>query len=136
MCRGNPDFPRSSPGGTTTETFAVPAGVASVDAVKVAIDPDSSVTAHATLSVNGNPKASAVASGDTSFGFSPVPVRQGDTVTLSISFTATSGQIITVYSSGTPGGTFTTANSCENDANENARTSAAGLKAVVSGWNR
>jgi hypothetical protein len=59
-------------------------------------------------------------------------VSPGQTVTLSIAFTATYGKIITVYTVGNPGGTFTASNSCPDGA-PNVNTSATGLKAVVSG---
>jgi hypothetical protein len=135
MCRGNPGRPESMPGGTASQAFSVPAGVAAIDHALVQIDPDSSVTAHATLSVNGSAAASAdaAASGDTSFAFSRVNVRQGDTVSLSISFTASSGKIITVYTVGSPGGTFTASNSCSDGA-PNVSTPTTGLRAVVSGY--
>jgi hypothetical protein len=101
------------------------------------IDPDSSVTAHATLSMNGSAAASAdaAASGDTSFAFSRVNVHQGDTVSLSISFTASSGKIITVYTVGSPGGTFMASNSCSDGA-PSVSTSTTGLRAVVLGQQR
>jgi surface antigen len=135
MCRGNPGNAASMPGGTTTETFTVPGGVASIDTALVQIDPDSTVTGYATLYVNGSARASttATAAGDTTFSFSSVAVQPGDTITLSISFTATSGKIITVYNVGNPGGTFTTANSCPAGAS-NVTTSSSGLRAVISGW--
>jgi hypothetical protein len=70
-----------------------------VNTALVQIDPDTAVTAHATLLVNGAARASsdAAASGDTRFNFPAVGVAGGDQVTLSISFTASSGKIITVY---------------------------------------
>ena len=135
MCRGNPGRPESMPGGTVTQTFTVPAGVATLDAATVQIDPDSTVTAHATLLVNGNPEASdnELAAGDTNFTFSPVSVSSGDQVTLEISFTATYGKIITVYTAGSPGGVFSTSNSCSDGA-PSVTTASTGLRAVVSGW--
>jgi hypothetical protein len=87
------------------------------------------------LIVNGNNAASAnaAAAGDTNFSFSQVSVHPGDTVALSISFTATYGKIITVYTVGNPGGSFTASNSCSDGA-PNVSTSATGLRAVVSGY--
>lgn len=136
MCRGNPGNAASTPGGTVSQTFTVSAGVASIDTALVQIDPDSSVTAHATLSVNGSAKATAdaAAAGDTTLSFPSVAVNPGDSVMLSISFTATSGKIITVYTVGNPGGTFTATNSCSAGA-PNVSTTTTGLRAVLSGYN-
>jgi hypothetical protein len=137
MCRGNPARPESMPGGTASQSFTVPAGVASIDAAKVQIDPDPRVAAHATLSLNGGTRATADASaaGDTNFTFPSVAVSPGDQVTLSINFTATYGKIITVYTAGAPGGVFTASNSCPDGA-PSLSTAATGLRAVLSGWNR
>jgi hypothetical protein len=134
MCRGNPGRPESLPGGTASQTFTVPGGVATLSGALVQIDPDSTVTANLTVYVNGSAAASAAAaaSGDTSFTFGPVGVRPGDTVTISITFSATYGKIITVYTAGSPGGTFTASNSCPDGA-PSLSTSATGLRAVVSG---
>jgi len=137
MCRGNPSFPNSMPGGTASQTITVPSGVTSIDTVLVQIDPASTVTAHASLWVNGVERAAAdeTAAGDNTFSFSPVAVHQGDSLRFSVSFTATYGQIITVYEVGNPGGTFSVQNSCPNDNNENFSKSSPGLRAVISGWN-
>jgi hypothetical protein len=134
MCRGNPGRPESMPGGSAGQTFTVPGGVATLSGALVQIDPDSTVTANLTVYVNGSAAASATAaaSGDTSFTFGPVGVRPGDTVTISITFSATYGKIITVYTAGSPGGTFTSYNSCPDGA-PSLTTSATGLRAVVSG---
>jgi hypothetical protein len=134
MCRGNPGRPESMPGGVATETFTVPPGAGSVDTALVQIDPDSSVTAHATLSVDGIALATAdaVAAGDTTFNFPSVGVHPGDSLSLSISFSATSGKITTLYTVGVPGGTFTASNSCPDGAP--SFTTASGLRAVISGW--
>ncbi|HET6505856.1 MAG TPA: GDSL-type esterase/lipase family protein [Baekduia sp.] len=134
MCRGNPGTPSSMPGGTATQTFTVPAGVASLDHATIQIDPDSRVNAHLTVFVNGAARASAdaAAAGDTQFSFSSVGVTPGDTVTFSISFSASFGKIITVYSAAAVGGTLTIGNSCPDGAP--SLTSANGLRAVVSGW--
>jgi surface antigen len=135
MCRGNPGFPNSMPGGTVSETFTVPSGVASLDQVKVQIDPDSRVTGHGTLSVNGQIRATATAAaaGDTVFNFASVAVSPGDHVTFSVTFSATYGQIITIYEVGNPGGTFAVSNTCPNDQ-DSLTTGSSGLRAVVSGW--
>ncbi len=134
MCRGNPSRPESMPGGTATQTFTVPANVRTLESALVQIDPDPSVTAHAALVVNGTAKASAdaAANGDTRFRFGSVPVAAGDQISLSISFTATYGKIITVYGAGNPGGTFNASNSCPDGA-QSFSTSAHGLRAVISG---
>lgn len=134
MCRGNPGNGLSMPGGIASQTFTVPAGVAWLSNAMVQIDPDSSVTAHLALAVNGSVRATATATaaGDTRFSFAPVRVSPGQTVTLSTSFTASYGKIITVYTAGSPGGVFTAANSCPDGA-PNVSTSATGLRAVVSG---
>ena len=135
MCRGNPGRPESMPGGTARQSLAVPNGVASLDTALVQIDPDSTVTAHLSLYVNGALRASAdaTAAGDTRFGFSSVAVSPGDQVVVSINFTASFGKIITVYTAGSPGGTFRASNSCSDGA-PNDTDSTTGLRAVVSGW--
>jgi hypothetical protein len=134
MCRGNPGRPESLPGGTASQTFLAPGGVATLSAALVQIDPDSTVTARLTVYVNGSAVAFATAAavGDTTFRFGPVGVRPGDTVTISITFSATYGKIITVYTAGNPEGTFTASNSCSDGA-PSLSTSATGLRAVVSG---
>jgi hypothetical protein len=134
MCRGNPGRPESMPGGTASQSFTVPGGVATLSGAVVQIDPDSTVTAHLSVSVNGSGMASAdaVAAGDTRFAFGPINVAAGDSVTIAISFTATYGKIITVYTAGTPGGVFSAANSCPDGA-PNLSTSSTGLRATVSG---
>ncbi len=133
MCRGNPGRPESMPGGTATQTFTVPAGVASLSSALVQIDPDSTVTAHLTLTINGTVRATttALAAGDTSFSWPAVATSAGDQASLSISFTATFGKIITVYSAAAVGGTLTYSNSCSDGAPSGSTTN--GLRAVVSG---
>jgi hypothetical protein len=133
MCRGNPGRPESMPGGTAIQAFTVPAGVASLSGVLVDIDPDSTVTAHLTLTINGAVRetAESLAAGDTRFAWSPVSTNPGDQAELSISFTATSGKIITIYSAAAVGGTLTYSNSCSDGAPSGS--SANGLRAVVSG---
>lgn len=133
MCRGNPGRPESMPGGTATQTFTIPAGVAELSSALVQIDPDATVTAHLTLKINGTTRAttSAVAAGDTKFSWSPVAVKAGDAASLSITFTATSGKLITVYGAAAVGGAFTYSNSCSDGAPSG--TSSNGLRAVVSG---
>ncbi len=134
MCRGNPGNYLSMPGGTATQTFTVPSGVASLSSAMVQIDPDATVTAHFSISVNGHVAATttATAVGDTHFNFGSVSVHAGDTITLSITFSATYGKIITVYTVGNPGGRFTASNSCPDGA-PNYTTTSSGLRAVVSG---
>lgn len=122
------------PGGSLTQTFTVPSGVASIDTVLVQIDPDSRVTAHATLYVNGSARAStqAAAVGDTTFSFGTVGVSAGSTVMLSISFTATYGKIITVYTTAQQGGWFVATNDCPDGAPDVA--TAERLRSIFSGW--
>jgi hypothetical protein len=133
MCRGNPARPESMPGGTATQTFTVPSGVASLSSATIEIDPDTTVTAHLTLKINGTIRAttSAAAVGDTKFSWSPVAVKAGDAASLSITFTATFGKIITIYSAAAVGGTLTYSNSCPDGAPSG--TTPNGLRAVVSG---
>lgn len=137
MCRGNPTNPASMPGGTASQTFIVPSGVASIDTALAQIDPDNQVTGHARLLVNGTQRATAdaVAAGDTTFSFPSVAVTPGDSVALSINFTGSFGKIITVYTVGGGRGTFTTSNSCPAGA-DNTTTTSTALRAVISGWNR
>jgi len=135
MCRGNPGNGQSVPGGTVTQTFTVPGAVKQIDSAQVQIDPDLQVTAHLQIYVGGALRASADAgaSGDTNFSFPAVSVSPGDQVTVRINFTATFGKIITVYTAGSPGGTFAVSNSCSAGA-ENSTSTATGLRAVVYGW--
>jgi hypothetical protein len=137
MCRGNPSRPESMPGGTASQSFTVGSGVATVDEVTVQIDPDSTVTGHGSLYVNGALKAStdANAAGDTTFTFPRVPVAAGDQVKFSVTFSATFGKIITVYTAGNPGGEFIASNSCTDGA-PSVSTTSTGLRAVVRGWSR
>ena len=133
MCRGNPGRPESMPGGTVSQTFTVPSGMANISSVTVQIDPASEVTATATLTVGGSSRTtSAVASGDVTFNFGNVPVSAGQRGSLSIRFSATDGKIITVYSAGSPGGTLSISNSCPDGAPSLA-TSSTGLRATIQG---
>lgn len=134
MCRGNPGNARSMPGGVASQTFTVPAGVSTLSSALVQIDPDPAVTAQLALSVNGQTAAAAAAAaaGDTRFTFNPVPVHPGDSVVVTVAFTATTGKIITVYTAGNPGGVFSTSNSCPDGAPSVTRTDT-GLRAVISG---
>ncbi len=136
MCRGNPGRPESMPGGSLTQTFTVPAEVAELTNAVVEIDPDTSVTAHMTLFVNGIPRAetAAAATGDTHFNWPSVPVSPGDEAAISISFTATFGKIITIYSAHEVGGTLSFTNTCSDGAPSGS--SALGLRAIVSGTSR
>jgi hypothetical protein len=131
MCRGNPGRPESMPGGSATQTFTVPGGVASLSSALIQIDPDSSVTAHLTLNVNGSARATtdAAAAGDTHFSWPAVAVSPGDQVSLTISFTATFGKIITIYGAAEVAGTLSYSNSCSDGAG----STQAGLRAIVSG---
>lgn len=134
MCRGNSGNPRSVPGGAATQTFTVPTGVGTLSSALVQVDPDPTVTVQLALSVNGQPaaQATAAAAGDTRFNFNPVPVRASDTVLVTVSFTATTGKIITLYSAGNPAGVFTTSNSCPDGAPSVTRSDT-GLRAIISG---
>lgn len=133
MCRGNPSRPESMPGGTVTQSFTANA-TGAVDTATVQIDPDTSVTATATINVNGTDVAttSQPATGDVVFHFSPVAVTAGATVSLRISFSATFGKIITVYEVGNPGGTLSVVNTCPDGAPTFTRTDT-GLRAVIAG---
>jgi hypothetical protein len=133
MCRGNLKRPESMPGGTVTQTFSVPDGVDTITRAVVQIDPDDTVAVKAELVAGGTTAtATAAATGDTTFMFGSVPVVPGQTVTLALSFSATSGKIITVYTTGTPVGTFTAVNECSDGAPD-VSTSQTGLRAVVHG---
>jgi hypothetical protein len=101
------------PGGSFTQSFSVPAGVSSLTGALVQIDPGD-VTAHLTLLVNGTvaARADAGANGDTRFSFAPVGVNAGATVTVQVSFTATYGTIVTVYTVDSGSGGFNASNSC------------------------
>lgn len=134
MCRGNPNNALSMPGGRATQSFTVGSGVSTLDSALVQIDPDAAVTAYLALNVNGQlrAQATAAAAGDTRFYFSPVAVAVGDAVQIDLSFTASAGKIITVYTAGNPGGTFQAMNSCADGAPQVA-TSTTGLRALVSG---
>lgn len=61
-----------------------------------------------------------------------VQIDPDSTVTISITFSATYGKITTVYTAGSPEGTFTASNSCPDGA-PSLSTSVTGLRAVVSG---
>lgn len=135
MCSGNPARPESMPGGALTQTFVVPHGVNALDSATIQIDPNPAVTAHVSLAVSGGGQvsAAAAAAGDTGFSFSRLAVSPGQTVTLSLRFTATQGKLITVYVAGAPGGQFQAQNSCSDGAPSTTR-SPEGLRAVISGW--
>lgn len=134
MCRGNPANGLSMPGGTATQTFSVPQGVATLTGAMIQVDPAPEVTAHLTVLVDGTAlgSAAAAAAGDTRFSFGSIGVHAGQTVTLNISFTATAGKIITVYTVGSPGGLFTASNSCPDGA-PTVSVAPTGLRAVVYG---
>lgn len=137
VCRGNGNNLASWPGGTVEQTLAVPSGVTQLTGYKVQLDGDSSVTSTLSVYVDGALAAtsSAVTSGDTTFSFGPVSVRQGQAVRLSLSFSATSGKIVTAYTTaGTPGGTVTITNSCPDTKHAfDFTSSTVGLRAEVLG---
>ena len=121
------------PGGTVTQTYTVPPGVSSLTGAVVQIDP-APVTVSATLSDGGTVVAqtSATAAGDTTFNFGAVPVKPGNVVTLTLTMTATSGKITTVYSAaGTPG-QLTITDTCSDGAT-NITTATAGLRSKLLG---
>lgn len=132
ICRGNLGRPESMPGGTVSQTFTVPAGTTALTSATVQIDPSDQVLATLSVSVNGSQRrsAQATAAGDTNFDFDDVAVSSGDRVELAVSFSATAGKIVTVYSAGNPGGRFTVSNSCPDGAGSYA-SSDTGLRAVV-----
>jgi len=135
MCRGNPNFPNSMPGGTASQSMTVPSGVEFVDQVMIQIDPaPTQVFADLQIFENGNLiyDGTQGTNGDTVWSFDPLSVSPGDQLTLQLSFSANSGQIITIYQVGNPGGTLTVSNSCPND-NESFSTTSSGLRAVVTG---
>jgi hypothetical protein len=135
MCRGNGNDAASEPAGVVTQTFTVPAGVATLNSAKIQIDPAATVTANLTVSDGGmSVTSSAVASGDTVFNFGALQVQPGDLVTMSLTFVSTSGSIITVYDAGASsmGGTMTVQNSCAADTT-NWTSSNSALRAVVYG---
>ena len=137
MCRGNPNDGASMPGGTLTQTFTVPPGVASLDTALVQIDPDNRVQGTLALFVNGTQRATAAAAaaGDTTYAFPAVAVGGGEQVSLRIAFNASFGKIITVYTVGGGRGTFTASNGC-SAGGSNLSTTSTALRAQVSGWNR
>ncbi|MEV0133044.1 DUF4407 domain-containing protein [Dactylosporangium sp. NPDC050688] len=136
MCAGNPGRPESMPGGSVSQTFAVPNGVAYLDAALVQIDFNADMTVHATLSVNGTAKASndQTPNNDTTFRFPRVPVRAGDTVTLTLTWTGRKGKLDTIYMTGNPPTShLVITNTCSDGAPSLNRTDT-GLRAVISGW--
>lgn len=138
MCAGNPNRPESMPSGTVTQTFTVGAGVAYLDTATVQIDPNSSMTVHATLSVNGNEQASndQTPTGDTAFNFDQVPVHPGDQVTLTLTWSGTAGKLDTIYTTGTPPNShLKITNTCSDYGSPHITdTVSTGLRATISGW--
>lgn len=136
MCAGNPGRPESMPGGSVSQTFAVPNGVANLDTALVQIDFNADMTVHATLSVNGTAKASndQTPNNDTTFTFPRVSVRAGDTVTLTLTWTGRKGKLDTIYMTGNPPAShLVITNTCSDGAPSLNRTNT-GLRAVISGW--
>jgi hypothetical protein len=133
MCRGNAGRRESMPGGTALQAFTADAH-GTIDSATVQIDPDATVTATAVLTVDGvdSPQVSQIASGDVTFSFTPTTVHKGSAVQLRITFTASSGKIITIYSAGSPSGTLTVTNTCPDGAPTFTRSDS-GLRATVSG---
>lgn len=143
VCSGNPARPESWPGGDVTQTFTVPDGVGAINSALVQIDPQPDSVAHATLAT-GRRSATAdqTPTGDTTFIFERLPVRPGEEVTLTISFSSLAEgatKIITVYSLGHQGGALRVHNTCPDGApsvNDGPGTTAApidGLRAVILG---
>lgn len=134
MCRGNPLQWRSLPGGTATETFTTGAAV-KLTGAQVQIDPDAAVTATASLSVDGSTVATDVeqAAGDTTFHFNGASAPAGSTIALTVTFTATAGKIITIYTvEGGTRGNLEVTNSCPDGA-PTFSASEAGLRAKIWG---
>ena len=133
VCRGNPGRPESMPGGTVSQTYTVPSGVSALTKAIVQID-SAPVTVNATLSDRGTivAQTNTAASGDTTFNFGTVPVIPGDLVTLTLTMTATSGKIITVYSAAGMPGQLTITDTCSDGAT-NIRTSTVGLRSKLLG---
>lgn len=134
MCRGNPGRPESMPGGSATQSFIVPSGASALTSATIQIDADDRVTATLRVDVGGQPRAtvSTAAANDTHFELGRVPVAPGDQVQLHLSFTATFGKIVTIYSAGSPSGGLQVTNSCSDGAANASRTDT-GLRAVVRG---
>ncbi len=116
MCRGTPGVPESLPGGTATQTFTVPSGAKALTSALVQID-HAPVTVTVTVQVNGSAmgSAAATATGDTTFQFGRIPVSDGDQVTLVLGFVGAADTVDTVYTVGSPGGTFTATNTCTKE---------------------
>ena len=140
MCRGGSTVAGSNPGGEATQTFTVPAGTTAITGALIQVDaymPGSTVpvtTVRARLMDAGSTLAdtTSMAVGDTRFDFGTVAVTPGQTLSLVLDFSASDGQIATVYRVGNPGGTFTWQNSCPDD-NQSGSTSSKGLRAQIFG---
>lgn len=138
MCAGNPGRPESMPGGTVAQTFTATRS-AVISSALVQIDPSPALTVTASVKINGTTAAgtTAVPVGDTTFTFSPIAVRAGDTVTLMLTWSGSpiSGsnpKLDTIYTVGNPGGSLSVRNSCSDGA-PTYDTTSTGLRAVISG---
>jgi hypothetical protein len=135
MCLGNPGRPESMPGGTVTQAFVVPAGVAAIDTVKMDVDPNSQATLTLTVSTStGTWSATTVPTGDTTtFAVGRIVVSPGEGVTLTVRFSSTLGKLLTVYTVGSSSSVFTARNSCSDGA---PNYDGSALRAVVYGWSQ
>ena len=141
MCRGNPNYSlgHDMPGGSFSQTLSVPSGVGTINSVNIQVDSGATQVTSLNLSVNGSVRASGQITGTSggTWSFYDVAVSAGDGVTVSGSLSdpgdVASGQIATIYSQGSPGGTFSWSNSCVQD-NQSGSTGSTGLKMRVSGW--
>jgi hypothetical protein len=138
MCTGNPNRPESMPAARVSQTMTVPEGVGELRWARVQIDPQPNTTVTAQLLVNGSIRATDTdtAAGDSIFHFEDahVTVSPGDTAELTFTFAATWGKLVTIYSAGSPGGTFKAENSCSDGAPTFTKTNT-GLRAQVFGIN-
>ncbi|WP_375474390.1 fibronectin type III domain-containing protein [uncultured Jatrophihabitans sp.] len=133
MCRGNPNNSLSDPGGTATQTFTVPSGVATLNTVTTQVD-TAPVSTTATLRIGGvNEQDTEPATGDVTFHFAPIDVSAGEQGSVTFSFSATAGKIITLYTIPGSLGTFTASNSCPDGA-PNYSSSTDQLRATISGY--
>ena len=143
MCRGNanygnPPLGHDIPGGSFSQTMVVPAGVATINTVEIAIDPVATMTASLTLTVDGAVRASAAATPavDTVFSLPDVDVSPGQSVSINVSLSDNGdnarGQLVAIYEAGAGGGVFSYSNSCVQDM-ESGSSSSNTLKAIVSG---
>jgi plastocyanin len=139
VCNGNPSRPESMPGGTVSQTTVVPAGISSLHQVQMQIDWLQNMTAQLQLRVNGQVRTTATASSasgnDPVFNLNRVQVKEGDTVEFAVTFNSSFGKLVSVYTAGTPGGTFRLQNNCSDGAPNVGPLTSTGLRAVIIAFN-